>query len=266
MHDLDLNLLKALDALLAERSVTQAAHRLGLSVSAMSRNLTRLRKVTGDRLLVQAGRQLVPTPYAQGLTERVHDITRSAYDLLQPAQQVLNLAMLERSFTLKAMHANPEYRWLRETIISVCQRKADCSHPRLVMSSTRRYSFTHSSDLTSFRFALCLLSPICGHFKYRYVLTLGSRSLAYVLMLPLRATPGYLANQINRVAHEGEALSAASACMTIQIPTEEIIIPIAICQDRGSLNIAHAQIMVTGGLRYRMVVTRVAELRRKQIQ
>lgn len=102
MHDLDLNLLKALDALLAERSVTQAAHRLGLSVSAMSRNLTRLRKVTGDRLLVQAGRQLVPTPYAQGLTERVHDITRSAYDILQPAQQVLNLATLERSFTLKA--------------------------------------------------------------------------------------------------------------------------------------------------------------------
>ncbi len=102
MRDIDLNLLKALDALLAERSVTHAAHRLGLSVSAMSRNLTRLRNVTGDRLLVQAGRQLVPTPYAQELTERVHEISRSAYALLQPAQQALNLATLERSFTLKA--------------------------------------------------------------------------------------------------------------------------------------------------------------------
>lgn len=102
MRDIDLNLLKALDALLAERSVTHAAHRMGLSVSAMSRNLTRLRKVTGDRLLVQAGRQLVLTPYAQGMKEHVHEISCSAYALLQPAQQALNLATLERSFTLKA--------------------------------------------------------------------------------------------------------------------------------------------------------------------
>lgn len=101
MHDIDLNLLKALDALLAERSVTRAAHRMGLSVSAMSRTLTRLRKVTGDQLLVQAGRHLVATPYAQGLTERVHEVSRNAYAVLQPAQQALDLAKLERSFTLK---------------------------------------------------------------------------------------------------------------------------------------------------------------------
>lgn len=67
-------------------------------------------------------------------------------------------------------------------------------------------------------------------------------------------------------AHEGGFLSAASPRMTIQIPTEETAIPKAICQERGSLNIAHAQIIVTGGLRYSTVVTRVAELRRRQIQ
>jgi len=102
MQDIDLNLLKALDALLAERSVTHAAQRMGLSVSAMSRNLTRLRAVTGDRLLVQAGRQLVLTPYAEGLTERVAEIARSAYAILQPTRQALDFATLERSFTLKA--------------------------------------------------------------------------------------------------------------------------------------------------------------------
>lgn len=62
MDNVDLNLLVALDTLLAEGSVTGAARRLGLSSSAMSRTLTRLRSVTGDPLLVRAGRGLVPTP------------------------------------------------------------------------------------------------------------------------------------------------------------------------------------------------------------
>ena len=71
MATIDLNLLAALDVLLTERSVTVAARRLGLSVSATSRTLTRLRSATGDLLLVQAGRSLVPTPYAKQLSARV---------------------------------------------------------------------------------------------------------------------------------------------------------------------------------------------------
>ena len=43
MADADLNLLPALDALLAEGSIAGAARRLGLSESAMSRTLARLR-------------------------------------------------------------------------------------------------------------------------------------------------------------------------------------------------------------------------------
>ena len=55
----DLNLLYVLDVLLEEGSVTGAARRLRLSPSAMSRALARLRKTTGDPLLVKAGRGLV---------------------------------------------------------------------------------------------------------------------------------------------------------------------------------------------------------------
>jgi DNA-binding transcriptional LysR family regulator len=55
MADSDLNLLTALDALLAEGSVVGAARRLRLSSSAMSRTLARLREATGDPLLVRAG-------------------------------------------------------------------------------------------------------------------------------------------------------------------------------------------------------------------
>jgi Bacterial regulatory helix-turn-helix protein, lysR family len=53
MKDVDLNLLTALCVLLREGSVTGAARRLGLSFSAMSRTLSRLRETTGDPLLVR---------------------------------------------------------------------------------------------------------------------------------------------------------------------------------------------------------------------
>lgn len=98
----DLNLLTALDVLLAECSVTGAARRLGLSPSATSRTLARLRQVTGDPLLVQAGRALVPTPYARELGERVHAVTLNARALLRPVVTRLDLETLERTFVLRA--------------------------------------------------------------------------------------------------------------------------------------------------------------------
>jgi DNA-binding transcriptional LysR family regulator len=69
----DLNLLLALDALLEERNVTRAARRVGLSQSAMSHALARLRGVTGDQLLVRTARELVLTPRAAALRAPVAD-------------------------------------------------------------------------------------------------------------------------------------------------------------------------------------------------
>ena len=63
MTDPDFNLLIALDILLSEASVAGAARRLNLSTSAMSRTLSRLRDVTGDPILVRAGRNMVLTPW-----------------------------------------------------------------------------------------------------------------------------------------------------------------------------------------------------------
>lgn len=102
MDAIDLNLLPALDALLAEGSVTAAAQRLGLSASAMSRTLARLRSATGDPLLVRAGRGLAPTPRAIALRERVHALTREVRDVLSPHEGALDLATLERTFTIRA--------------------------------------------------------------------------------------------------------------------------------------------------------------------
>ena len=102
MSRVDLNLLPALDALLSERSVTGAARRLGLSVSAMSRTLTRLRAVTGDRLLLQAGRTLVLTPYAEQLSQRIPALAREAQAALSRADHRFDAATLEHRFTLRA--------------------------------------------------------------------------------------------------------------------------------------------------------------------
>jgi DNA-binding transcriptional LysR family regulator len=102
MDSMDMNLLAALDALLAEGSVTGAARRLGLSSSAMSRTLARLRSATGDPLLVRAGRGLVPTPRAAELRDRVHALTRDVRAVLTPNVANLDVASLERTFTIRA--------------------------------------------------------------------------------------------------------------------------------------------------------------------
>jgi DNA-binding transcriptional LysR family regulator len=101
MFSADLNLLVALDVLLAERSVARAARRLQLSPSAMSRTLARLRETTGDALLVRAGRGLVPTPRALALGETVGVLVREAEAMLRPAEG-LDLSRLDRTFTLRA--------------------------------------------------------------------------------------------------------------------------------------------------------------------
>jgi DNA-binding transcriptional LysR family regulator len=96
----DLNLLVALDILLSEGNVARAAVRLRLSPSAMSRALARLRKVTGDPLLVRAGRGLVPTPRALELRAQVGPLVDAARAMLRPADR-LDLGNLVRTFTLR---------------------------------------------------------------------------------------------------------------------------------------------------------------------
>jgi LysR family transcriptional regulator, nod-box dependent transcriptional activator len=73
LHRLDLNLLVALDALLAERSITRAAQRMHLSPSATSGALARLRSYFNDDLLSQVGRRMVPTPLGESLQVSVRD-------------------------------------------------------------------------------------------------------------------------------------------------------------------------------------------------
>ncbi len=73
MIPLDLNLLKVFDALYEARSVTRAAKRLGLTQSAISHALRRLRDSVGDPLFVRSGRSLQPTARASEMAPMVRE-------------------------------------------------------------------------------------------------------------------------------------------------------------------------------------------------
>jgi DNA-binding transcriptional LysR family regulator len=99
-----MNLLVALDALLAENSVAGAADRLHLSPPAMSRTLSRIRRATGDDILVRTGRTMTPTPRALELREETRDLVRRATAVLTPPQ-TLDLGTLDRVFTIRGHDA-----------------------------------------------------------------------------------------------------------------------------------------------------------------
>ncbi|MFF7941495.1 LysR family transcriptional regulator [Nocardia gamkensis] len=104
MRDLqrvDLNLLVAFDALMAERNVTRAAERMAVGQSAMSASLARLRKLFDDPLLVRDGRMFVPTPVAESLTGPI----RQALSIMEATlgrRRTFDPAVDQQTFTLLA--------------------------------------------------------------------------------------------------------------------------------------------------------------------
>ncbi|HEY6275367.1 MAG TPA: LysR family transcriptional regulator [Streptosporangiaceae bacterium] len=95
----DLNLLIALDALIAERNVTRAAARLRVGQPAMSAALARLRRVFGDPLLVRSGRAFTLTPLAQSLAGPLQEVLADIENVLT-LQPGFDPAADTRTFTV----------------------------------------------------------------------------------------------------------------------------------------------------------------------
>jgi DNA-binding transcriptional LysR family regulator len=79
----NLNLLVPLLAVLEERSVTRAAERVGLSQSAMSHALGRMRRLFGDDLLVRQGNSVTLTPRAMELIAPLRATLQQAADVVR---------------------------------------------------------------------------------------------------------------------------------------------------------------------------------------
>lgn len=77
LRSIDMNLLVALNAFMAERNVTRAANRLGLSQPAASSMLGRLRALFGDELLVRGATGMSPTERGLELQREIVPILRA---------------------------------------------------------------------------------------------------------------------------------------------------------------------------------------------
>lgn len=108
MRTLDLNLLKALDALLDEGSVTRAAQRLSLTQPAVSGMLIRLRDYFDDPLFVRTSHGMVPTMRATELSMPVKQILTDIAIMLKPKQfdpmaAELTYTIVATDYALKAV-------------------------------------------------------------------------------------------------------------------------------------------------------------------
>lgn len=84
LANVDLRLLVVFDALLTEGSVTRAAERLGLSQSAVSNALNRLRLLFNDRLFLRTADGMRPTPRAIEISNPIQLALRQIEEALEP--------------------------------------------------------------------------------------------------------------------------------------------------------------------------------------
>jgi len=119
MHfeSLDLNLLRVLHAVYAERSVTAAAQILHLSQPAVSHALRRLREATGDPLFVRQGAQLVPTAYTRSVIAPTQAALRSLQRSLDRFAAFVE-ATVERRFVI-GIHDALEMYAVPEVVVHV---------------------------------------------------------------------------------------------------------------------------------------------------
>ena len=97
---LDGRLLQVLLAVIEERSVTRAAQRLGVTQSAVSHVMERLRELLGDPLFVKSGRGITPTARAEALAVPARVLLEEMHRFLAGAE--LEPARVKTTFTIGA--------------------------------------------------------------------------------------------------------------------------------------------------------------------
>src|SRR6478672_2853942 len=98
---IDLHLIRVLNTVLTERSVSRAAIRLGMYQPAVSAALKRLRVLAGDPILVRSGAGMVPTDAGLRMIEPSASILRAAGMLFSDARG-FDPATAEITFRLAA--------------------------------------------------------------------------------------------------------------------------------------------------------------------
>jgi DNA-binding transcriptional LysR family regulator len=143
---LDLNLLRVFDEVMAERSLTKAAHNLALTQPAISNAMRRLRDTLGDDLVRRSGQGLEPTPRANVLWPAVREALRQLQESLSPS--MFDPATSAATFVLAMADATASE--LIPGLLSAVERDAPSVSIRVVPLSTRdprRLLDAQSADL-----------------------------------------------------------------------------------------------------------------------
>jgi DNA-binding transcriptional LysR family regulator len=130
---LDLNLLRVFDEVMAERSLTKAAHNLALTQPAVSNAMRRLRDTLGDDLVRRSGQGLEPTPRASALWPAVREALRQLQESLSPS--VFDPASSTATFVLAMADATASE--LIPGLLNAVERGAPGVSIRVVPLSTR---------------------------------------------------------------------------------------------------------------------------------
>ena len=139
LHGIDLNLLVAFDALMAERSVTRAGKRIGRTQPAMSAALARLRALFGDELFVRGPSGLQPTQRANDLAEPLGRALAEIGRALDFTQQ-FDPATSSQAFTL-ALSDHPAFLLLPRLVEALREQAPN--------ATLRIDAFTHRDDAVS---------------------------------------------------------------------------------------------------------------------
>lgn len=130
---LDLNLLRVFDEVMAERSLTKAAHNLALTQPAVSNAMRRLRETLGDDLVRRSGQGLEPTPRANALWPAVREALRQLQETLSPSP----FDPASSTTTLVLAMADATAAELVPGLLAVMERDAPGVSVRVVPLSTR---------------------------------------------------------------------------------------------------------------------------------
>jgi DNA-binding transcriptional LysR family regulator len=152
--EVDLPLLLAFEALLAERNITRAARRLAITQPAMSARLGRLRRLFDDQLFVPArgSRGVVPTSRAVTLEPMLASALDSLRGLVRH-ERSFDPSTSERTFTV-AMHDNPAMMLGAGLLAALRTRAPLC---RLAMVTPGRE--TIAGELESGRVDILIATP-----------------------------------------------------------------------------------------------------------
>jgi len=132
-RSLDLNLLRVFDEVMAERSLTRAAHKLSITQPAVSNAMRRLREVLGDELVVRSGQGVEPTPRALALWPPVREALAQLQESLAPG--LFEPATAESTFVLAMADATAAT--LVPALVSIIEREAPGISVRVLPLTTR---------------------------------------------------------------------------------------------------------------------------------